>query len=80
MKALFIFMEARMAEMFFTHPQFKDIFIELLAVQYRDDDRIKIKVRYWNKSQTGNPFCLHLTNKLTLTPQKWREFVRTNPS
>ena len=47
---------------FYTHNEFKDVFFELLKLYVIDKDRVKIKVMWWNKSQTGKPFCLNIKN------------------
>ncbi len=43
---------------FFTHDRFMDVFIEVLRVQYRGPKYTKLKIRWWNKSQSNNPFII----------------------
>ena len=51
-----------------THQDFMDVFIEVLHVQYRGPKYYKLKVIFWNRSQTGKPWPI--TSKQTITVDK----------
>jgi len=62
---------------FYMHKNAMDVCIEVLKVQYQDDKRIKLKVRWWNLGYAGEPYALFgdSTDKLTLSKDNWLEWV-----
>ena len=66
-----------MATKFLTHPQFRDILMEVVKITYRDEKRVKAKVNWWNRGFDGtSPWPLFAepeTREFTLA--KWREFI-----
>lgn len=65
-----------MSRYFITHPNFMDVFIEVVRIQYQDGKRVHAKIIWWNKSYNGlNPFPLHqMPDTLKVTREKWKEF------
>lgn len=61
---------------FYTHPKFKDIFMEVLHVPYSDSKRVKAKVIWWNWGFVGNPFPITLKQNWKFTQAKFREFKK----
>jgi len=59
---------------YYTHYAFKDVFFELLHIIYFEH-KVKIKIEWWNKSQTNNPFKLNIKTKHVINKDKWKEFV-----
>lgn len=43
---------------FWEHEKFMDVFVEVISIQYINDDFTELTVRWWNKSQTNNPFMM----------------------
>lgn len=43
---------------FWTNDTFMDVFVQFLRVSYQDSKRIKVKVRWWNRGYTRNPWPL----------------------
>lgn len=39
---------------YYKHERSMDLVMEVLKTQYRDEKRIKVKVRWWNLGWTGN--------------------------
>lgn len=62
---------------FYMHKNAMDVCIEVLKVQYQDDKRIKLKVRWWNLGYVGEPYTLFgdSTDRLTLSKDNWLEWV-----
>jgi len=58
-----------------THQRFMDVFIEIIRVTYKDDKRVKGKLVWWNRSQTGCPFVISTMQNFEFTREKWNEFV-----
>lgn len=68
-----------MQSYFITHPRFRDVFIEAIRVVYRDEKRVKVKIRWWNRSHDGrNPFPISNVETMEFSPEKWNEFVSYN--
>lgn len=44
------------------------------VIQYKDSKRVKLKIQWFNKGQNGTQFPLFISQRLTLTPEKWAEF------
>lgn len=58
---------------FYTHPRFMDVMFQA-HLRYRDDKRVKLRITWWNKGQCGEPYPLGISENITITPEKWREF------
>lgn len=65
---------------YLTHPAFKDVFIEVVRIQYQDAKRVKAKIIWWNRSQTGKPFTISQVETREFTRAKWKEFIPYIPS
>lgn len=61
---------------FWLHERFMDVFIEVLRVQYRDAKRIRLRVRWWNRGASGNPFPIRMNDPITIQTKDlkhWRQ-------
>jgi len=59
-----------------THPHFRDVFIEIVRIQYRDEKRVKAKIRWWNRGYKGlNPYAISGIETFTFTNEKWNELI-----
>ena len=78
----------RLGKGFYIHEAAKDVFIEIMKIQYADDKRVKAKVNIWNLGFTGNPWVIlgnqnvvfdtsRLNEWRFFMPEvEWREFRR----
>lgn len=65
---------------YISHPKFRDVFIEIVKITYRDNKRVKCKIRWWNKGCTGNPWLLFPeSHNYEFTLEKWNEFILYEP-
>ena len=57
------------------HKNNTDVAFEVLTVFYVKEKRVyKLKVRWWNIGQSHPPWCMSITQKITLTPEQWKEW------
>ncbi len=59
---------------YLTHERFMDVFVEVLSEVYTGPKYRKLKVRWWNRSQTGNPFPLDIVQTIKIPNEKWKEW------
>jgi hypothetical protein len=43
---------------YWTHTAFMDVFVEVLSVLNSNEDFTQLAIRWWNKSQTNNPYMI----------------------
>lgn len=43
---------------YWMHTNAMDVFIEVVRIQYQDNKRLKLKVRWWNLGYVGRPYCI----------------------
>ena len=43
-----------------------------IKIVYRDDKRVKVKIAWWNKGYTGNPWSLGVITKHEISLEKFR--------
>jgi len=43
---------------FYTHKNFKDVFIEVIDVVSKTDQYVLLKMLWWNRGQMGKPFVI----------------------
>lgn len=57
---------------FYMHENAMDVCIEVVATQYKDDQKIKMKVFWWNLGYVGEPYRLFPTaEKLIVRTEDW---------
>lgn len=54
---------ARNTVILYYHPEFQDVCIQIKKVRYRGPKYIKARIVWWNKGQTGAPWCCYLEEK-----------------
>lgn len=65
---------------YWTHKAFMDVFIKVLSVQYIGPKYTKLKVMWWNKSQTGNPFFLGIRQVIKVRKEQYKNWKRFSPT
>lgn len=57
------------------HPASSDIAMEVIKKFYVEEkDVYKLRVKWWNIGRCHAPFCMNVTQKLTLPAAKFREW------
>lgn len=54
----------------YKHENNKDVAFELIKVQYEDDLRLKLKVKWWNISSPGYEYPI-IGQKITISKSDW---------
>jgi hypothetical protein len=58
---------------FWRHERFMDVVMEVLKCGYKDHKRVKVRVMWWNRGQSGKAFPLYIVKSYTiaLPLDKW---------
>lgn len=52
---------------YYVHKNFMDVAIEVVKIQYRNDRRTKLKIRWYNRGWVGQPFELYGMRPTTIS-------------
>jgi len=63
---------------YWMHSQFRDIFIEILRVNYVYSDKIKLKIRYWNLGYTGKPYAIYDVQEYVILAEEYKDWIQLN--
>lgn len=70
----------KFARGFYKHKAFKDVFIEILRVQYVDEKRTKARVIWWNMGYVGEPYMIHRNEPIIIKKEQYENWVRFSPN
>lgn len=58
----------------FHHPRFMDVLIEIVRIRYRGDKYLKVRIKWWNRGQCGEPWYTGIEERNRKIPIKfWSE-------
>lgn len=61
---------------YYRHKAFRDVYIEIINPQYKDEKKFKGRVNWWNLGFTGDPWIMRHNDPIEIEAKEFKNWTR----